>query len=148
MKTRISFILLTTILSLSVISCTKDDLSPGGSDDVSPTELVNTLTGGSGWQITYFFDKKDETARYGGYVFTFASDGKLTAVKGAATVSGSWSKGNDDSKSKLYINFSSPDAFEELSEDWVVLERTDTKVRLEHVSGGNGGTDLLTFERK
>lgn len=34
-----------------------------------------------------------------------------------------------------------------LSDDWDVLERTDTKIRLIDVSGGNGGTDYLTFEK-
>jgi hypothetical protein len=56
---------------------------------------------------------------------------------------------NDDSLDDLdfTISFASPDNFTELSEDWKVLSRTDSKIELKHVSGGNGGTDLLTFEK-
>ena len=35
----------------------------------------------------------------------------------------------------------------DLSDDWDIVERTDTKIRLQDVSGGNGGTDYLTFEK-
>jgi hypothetical protein len=55
---------------------------------------------------------------------------------------------NDDSLDDLdfIISFASPANFRELSEDWEILSRTASKIKLKHVSGGNGGTDLLTFE--
>jgi hypothetical protein len=62
-------------------------------------------------------------------------------------VPGTWSTGSDDSQKKLYLTFNSPPDFNELSDDWHILEETSTKIRLEDVSGGNGGTDLLTFEK-
>ncbi|MEZ4988540.1 MAG: hypothetical protein R2795_26535 [Saprospiraceae bacterium] len=37
--------------------------------------------------------------------------------------------------------------FEELNEDWEIISQSDTRIELVHVSGGNGGTDYLTFER-
>ncbi|MCB0632304.1 MAG: hypothetical protein R2824_08740 [Saprospiraceae bacterium] len=147
MQSKIHYLLSVIILSAITFSCTKDDFSPNGSDDLSVTEVINTLKSGD-WVITYFFDKKDETAHFSGYTFTFEDDGTLKATNGSSTVKGSWSNGKDDSKNKLNINFSSPDNFEDLSEDWHVLEKTDDKIRLEHLSGGNGGTDLLTFEKK
>ena len=58
---------------------------------------------------------------------------------------------NDDSPSNdldFNILFTSPTNFsDELSDDWDILSRTDTKVELVDVSGGNGGTDYLTFEK-
>jgi hypothetical protein len=43
--------------------------------------------------------------------------------------------------------FASPADFADLSDDWDVVSRTDSKVQLIDVSGGNGGTDYLTFEK-
>ena len=45
------------------------------------------------------------------------------------------------------LNFSTPVSFIEISDDWNVIERTDTKIKLQDISGGNGGTDYLTFEK-
>lgn len=45
------------------------------------------------------------------------------------------------------IFFASPADFAELTEDWNIISHTDSKIELIHVSGGNGGTDLLTFEK-
>ncbi|PHN08332.1 hypothetical protein CRP01_02795 [Flavilitoribacter nigricans DSM 23189 = NBRC 102662] len=114
---------------------------------MSPSDVAETLVSGE-WVITYFFDSdQEETSHFNGYVFQFAESGTLTATKGMTTVTGTWSSGNDDGQAKIYISFSTPEDFEELSDDWYVLERTNSKIRLEDVSGGNGGTDLLTFEK-
>lgn len=148
MKIRICNLFLLAGMLTVFASCTKDDMSPDGSDDISPAEVAATLSKGE-WVITYFFDSdKDETAHFSGYIFQFEDGGKLKATKGDTVISGTWSNGTDDSQTKLYINFSSPDDFEELSDDWHVLERSDKKIRLEDVSGGNGGTDWLTFEKQ
>jgi hypothetical protein len=48
---------------------------------------------------------------------------------------------------KLILNFASPADFTEISDDWHILQETSSKIQLEDVSGGNGGTDLLTFEK-
>ena len=37
--------------------------------------------------------------------------------------------------------------FDEISEDWELLQESDTSIKLKHVSGGNGGLDLLEFGR-
>jgi len=133
---------------LGTLSCSKDDNNPSSKNMVS-----NTVSGGS-WRITYFFDTdKEETDHFSGYVFTFGSNGILTAISGVNTYTGSWnvtnSNSSDDNLDDLdfSISFAAPSDFEELSEDWEILSRTDNKIELRHVSGGNGGTDLLTFEK-
>lgn len=135
-------------LGVTISSCSKDDSNPSSKDTVT-----NTVTDGS-WRITYFFDTdKEETGNFTGYNFTFGSDGVLTARNGINTYSGSWSitssSSNDDSLDDLdfMIFFTTPSDFEELSEDWEILSRSDSKIELRHISGGNGGTDLLTFEK-
>jgi len=132
--------------------CSSDDDS-SSSNDVTP--IVNTVTDGT-WRITLFDeDGNDHTNDFTGYNFTFGDSNVLTATNGSSTVTGLWSVTNDDSSNDdnpgsdidFNILFTSPDDFAELSEDWHILERTSTKIRLRHISGGNGGTDLLTFEK-
>jgi hypothetical protein len=53
----------------------------------------------------------------------------------------------DDSKVKLVLSFATPANFVEISDDWQVIERTDSRIKLQDLSGGNGGTDYLTFEK-
>ena len=61
--------------------------------------------------------------------------------------SGGNSSGNTSGDIDFNIFFASPADFAELSEDWDIISHSATKIELKHVSGGNGGTDLLTFEK-
>ncbi len=135
-------------------SCSKDDNSEENSSTIDITTVKSTVASGD-WRITYFFDTdKDETSNFTGYVFTFNSDGTLGASDGNTSISGAWSitdsdSSDDDSSDDIDFNifFATPDNFEELTEDWEILKYTNTKIELTHVSGGNGGTDLLTFTK-
>ncbi len=143
MKTRITA--LAIALTVMFIACTKDDNNSNGT--ITTTTVNSTVTTGT-WRVTNFSeDGTDETAHFNGYAFTFAAGGVLTASNGISNVAGTWNTGTDDSKVKFVIVILSPSGFEDLSEDWQVIERTDTRIKLQHISGGNGGTDLLTFER-
>ena len=139
MKTTIALLFTLTILVFGLSSCTKDK----NSTDPSTSDIVGQGT----WKVTLFNDSgDDETQNFAGYNFTFNSNGTIAAVKNASTVNGTWNTGSDDSQNKLILDFGTTVQFSELNEDWVILEQTALKIRLEHVSGGNGGTDLLTFE--
>ncbi|MCB0468743.1 MAG: hypothetical protein KDC64_11120 [Aequorivita sp.] len=116
---------------------------------------MNTAQSGS-WKITYFFDSdQNETDHFTGYVFTFNNNGSLVAVKGSTTVTGTWSvtdsnSSDDDGGSNdtdFNIFFASPADFEDLSDDWDIISVSNSKIELTDVSGGNGGTDFLTFEK-
>jgi hypothetical protein len=142
MKKMKKLILVATLFSL-LISCKKDD----NSNDLS-VSIVNTTVSSGTWRITYYWDTDhEETNSFANYVFTFGASNVLTAVKTGSNILGTWSTGTDDSKVKLILNFTSPSSFSELSDDWHVTERTDTKIKLQDVSGGNGGIDYLTFEK-
>ncbi|MBP6334523.1 MAG: hypothetical protein KA444_03550 [Bacteroidia bacterium] len=109
--------------------------------------MNSTLPQGQ-WKITYFNDSgNDETAHFTGYSFQFNSNGTVTATKGSTIVNGTWSDGNDNSTPKLVLNFGTTVKFDELNEDWHITQQSSTMIKLEHVSGGNGGTDLLYFEK-
>jgi hypothetical protein len=60
-----------------------------------------------------------------------------------------WLIASNDSISDLDFNlaFSSPAEFLELSDDWEIIEKSTTVIKLKDVSGGNGGTDYLTFTK-
>jgi hypothetical protein len=120
-------------------------------DDNSLTEQKNTVTTNvqqGNWRITYFNDSgNDETSYFNGYVFQFNTNTTVVATKTGSTVNGTWNIGNDDSTVKFILDFGSTVKFEDLNDDWHVIEQSATLIKLEDVSGGNGGTDYLTFEK-
>jgi hypothetical protein len=136
--------------------CNESDDKKNDSQKI--TEIENTVTTGK-WKITLFSeDGTVETATYSDYQFTFTEgspSNTISATDGANTYQGSWSitddNSNDDSNNyedlDFNIFFSTPSDLTELNEDWEVISMTDTKIELKHISGGGGGTDLLTFEK-
>ncbi len=124
-----------------------DCISDGGGG-IDDTELVAALTNGD-WYITYYFDDEDETADYIDFVFRYASDNTATATDLNGTTNGTWSiSSGDETDLELNLNFGTGIPLDELAEDWDVLEATNDIIRLKDVSGGNGSTDFLTFERE
>lgn len=116
-------------------------------------EIEKNVQDGS-WKVTSYIDSGvDHTNDFNGYSFTFSDNGDVIAVNGGTTVSGTWSitssNSNDDSNDDMDFNlsFASPADFEELTDDWDIQSHTSTKIQLIDVSGGNGGTDYLTFEK-
>ena len=147
------------LVSLSLMSstCSSDDLLNDNSEVIA--EIVNSASAGT-WRITNFVDSGvDETSDFNGYDFTFNSDGSLIATNGSNTQNGTWSvtddsnsssdDSNDDDDIDFNIFFPVPDSndFEDLNDDWDVVSNSATQIVLIDISGGNGGTDMLTFER-
>jgi len=134
------------------LSCSSDDSNSSGTNSISS---VTSVVASGTWKITYYFDTdKEETSNFAGYNFTFGSNGVLTATNGTLTQTGTWSvtdsnSDDDNSISDLDFNiaFASPATFNELTDDWEIIERTSTVIKLKDVSGGNGGTDYLTFTK-
>lgn len=139
MKTTIIFL---TILTIGVLTSCDKNLN----DVTTPETLGETVKQGN-WEVSYFWDDKDETYHFNGYEFTFEDSGVLSASNGSMNYSGTWSTGTDDSTVKLNIYFAAPESFEELSDDWHIITRTDNVIELSDVSGGDGSTDYLTFTR-
>lgn len=141
------------MLNVASMCSNDDDNSNNNSQD--PTPVINTVSDGT-WRITFYEDDGvDETYHFTGYNFTFGASNVLTASNGTNNYTGVWSvtnsNSNDDSSSSdldFNIMFSSPAVFaDELTDDWDIISYTDTKIQLVDVSGGNGGTDYLTFEK-
>ena len=135
-------------------ACSEDDPAP--SLQAQADEVASTAQSGE-WIITYYFDEVDETSDYAGYTFTFENNGVLIAVKDNSPVNGTWSVTVDDDSSDdnpdesdidFNIQFSSPAVLAELTDDWDVKSRSSSRIELIDVSGGDGTTEYLTFERK
>ncbi len=129
----------------ALASCQKSDDSSNPGNNPG-----NNVTPAAGqWKVTYFFDKKDETGNYAGYVFEFGANGSLSASNGSQTWTGTWSTGIDDSANKFLIDFTGvvPGALTDLEEDWRIIEITDNFMHFEHTSGGNGDTDVVKFAK-
>ncbi len=141
--------------SLMLLACSSDD------DDVKDnsqqiSQIENIVESGT-WRITNFIDSgKNETSDFTGYDFLFNSDGSLIATNGTNTIDGTWSITDDSSSSSssdddidFNIFFPVPDTndFEDLNDNWDIISSTSTKIELIDISGGNVGTDTLTFEK-
>lgn len=110
-----------------------------------PSDFETILTSGS-WFVTYFFDDQDETNDFAGYEFTFGADNTAQAVSTTNTVNGTWNLTNS-STPDLNLFFGTNDPFDELDEDWDIIEATQDIIKLKHISGGDGSVDFLTYER-
>jgi hypothetical protein len=150
MKRIVSFTVLCLVFFVNTASmCSSDD----SSSDSNQTNLINTVVSGT-WRISNYVDSGVvKTNNFSGFNFTFSQNGILTATGNGITTTGTWSvtdrNSNDDTISDLDFNiaFTSPANFFDLTDDWDIISRTDTRIQLIDVSGGNGGTDYLTFEK-
>ena len=153
MKSKLRNLTLLLFLSALVVSCSKDESNQNDDNsNASQQELTSQIAESGNWIISYFFDSdKEETSNFSGFIFQFQQNGTLLAVNGSTTVSGTWSitgsSSSSSSGSDFNIFFPVPESsnFEDLNDDWDIISITNNKIELIDVSGGNGGTDYLTF---
>jgi hypothetical protein len=128
--------------STDFLTFERDPFTGGG----GTTDIEDFLTDGTWFVFSYLDDGDDETGDYNGYDVTFNTNGTVTATNGGNTNNGTWevlSAGN-----KLLMDFGVQLPFEEFNDDWDVLSATNTRIELQDVSGGGGGTDTLIFEKQ
>ncbi len=143
--------ILACVLCLFVAySCKKSD--DNQSNNIQSTVQNNAQSGT--WRIVKFIDSgTDETNHFTGYNFSFNASGLLNAKSGTNNYNGTWSitdsnsKDNNQDDLDFNINFNLTNSFEDLNDDWDFISQSSTKIELIDVSGGNGGTDYLTFEK-
>jgi hypothetical protein len=137
----------------SMCSSNDDNSNPTVQD---PTPIINTAAQGT-WRVTLYEDSGvNETSNFSGFNFTFNSNNVLNVTGNGLTLNGTWSvtsdnSGDDSPSPDLDFNIGfvspAPTKFIELTDDWNIITYTSTKIQLIHVSGGNGGTDYITFEK-
>lgn len=159
MKTKIMSILTIFMYVAFVASCSSDDDSSNTNNQGNSADQTTQIAQDGNWKVTQFIDSgEDETSDFTGFVFTFNSDGTVVAVNGELTVNGTWSvtdgddssdddAGSDDDDFNIFFDVPEINDFDDLSDDWDIVSVTNTKIELIDVSGGNGGTDNLIFEK-
>lgn len=144
------------MLSFTLMSFNCSDDDDGGSNSNNSQQIAqieDTAQSGT-WRISNFNDSgQNETSDFTGYSFEFNSNGTLVASNGSNTVNGSWSvtdssssSSDDDIDFNIFFQVPNDSDFEDLNDDWDVVSISSNKIELIDISGGNGGTDLLTFE--
>ncbi|WP_246457510.1 hypothetical protein [Winogradskyella echinorum] len=152
-------ILLMVSFSLMSFTCSSDDDGSNQNDNSEEINLIENNVETGTWRITSYIDSgQDETNDFNGYNFSFNTDGTVVATNGTTTYTGSWSvtnssNSNDDSNNDddidFNISFPVPDTnnFEDLNDDWDITSHSETTLSLIDISGGNGGTDTLVFQK-
>ncbi|MCT8338606.1 hypothetical protein MG296_00940 [Flavobacteriaceae bacterium TK19130] len=119
----------------------------GGTGTGDVQELMDILVDGMWYVETYLDDGNNETNDYTNYTFDFNTDGTVAIDANGTSESGTWSVGFDDNVLKVTLNLGPTSPLEELNDDWNVDNYITTRVELFDISGGNGGTDTLVFEK-
>ena len=130
-----SFLSISLIVALfSVISCKKSDTSP---------VIFNTSAVTSGtWKVSSFHESSsDHTADFTNYVFTFDSNGTLTSNNAGDITTGSWNF--DDSGNQLHLNIGSSSPLTDISKGWIILESTETSLKLQDDSSNGEELDFV-----
>jgi hypothetical protein len=132
-------ILLTTVFS----ACSKKE------DTASVSTPTSSLLVQGQWRVTYFNNNGgDSTAAYSSFAFIFTAGGSVAAFNNFFAINGTWSTYNDDSRNNLLLNF--PLILSQISalnDDWHIIEKTSTKLRMQDVTAGGGMTHYLTLEK-
>ena len=156
MKTLKTFLTASVLTLLVFTSCTENDENLID-NTAQIQEIVDAFISGC-WRITNFNDSgQDETSDFAGYNFTFSANGSVAATNGNETVNGTWSvtdssnssssSSDDDIDFNLFFSVPATHNFDDLNDDWDVETVSATSVSLIDISGGNGGTDRLTFTK-
>ena len=82
--------------------------------------------------------KEDNTSAFSGYVFRFASNGKLIFTKNGADIQGAWSYTpavtyyGSSSKDAITINMGTDNPFRRLTKTWNLVSITSTAIKLDN----------------
>jgi len=135
-------------------SCSDDDRVVVPLEQNQTQTQIETNVQEGTWRISLFIDSGvDDTKDFAGYKFVFNPNKILDSGNGVNNYMGTWSitdsNSNDDTPNDLDFNifFNLTNDFEDLNDDWDFISYSASKVELIDVSGGNGGTDFLTFEK-
>ena len=105
--------------------------------------LTESLTTATSLVIKEFIeDGSNLTQRFSPYRFVFDSNGTVTATGSGDTLKGTYSVFTDDGKTKLRMEFRGVPLFDELNDDWYLMEKSGDRMRF-----ADDG-DILIFERR
>tara|TARA_B110000503_G_C7020708_1_gene359642 strand:+ start:355 stop:813 length:459 start_codon:yes stop_codon:yes gene_type:complete len=144
------------LLIVSLTACTNDDDTiPSTTNNTASVQSQIQSSAQTGtWRVSlYSEDGKNETTNFVGYTFTFNTNISISASNQKNNYTGTWSitdnNSSDDSVNDVDFNilFILTNNFQDFNVDCNVLSHAQSKIELRDISGGNGGIDLLTFEK-
>ncbi len=110
---------------IGVSSC---DINNTQKEALTDRQVEAALTNNQ-WQVSYSSNKKNETAHFDGYNFKFNQDGSILAKQHIGARKGVWSSfPSSNGKVKVILDFKAVDQFDELNEDWIVVEKTEDRI--------------------
>lgn len=128
--------------------------TPNGGVTVDPVDPAPTLdanafkqslTTGS-WSVANFKQAGvDITGEFSGFSLSFTTLGVVTATRGAEVRVGTWFTETSFTGLELNLVFENINPIDELDEDWLVIEFSDTRISLKHT--GDSGVYELVFEK-
>jgi hypothetical protein len=138
----VCFIAINSVMS----SCVKDN-------KINPSKItltkVNTTIAKTKWGVTLYKQAGSvDTADFSGYFLTFNPDGTLVATSPSGTKKGIWYTMENNDSIKIFIDFGFEiyGSFVSISDDWIVLKDTNSKIELKNITDDDS-IDLLTFEK-
>lgn len=123
-KVRFSLLTLTLLSLMAFNACTNSN-----DDNLPNSNVTNQLTTSGDWKVSYYWDKdKDETNDFSGYSFLFKDNGVLEALKNGVTTNGTWQINSSSNKLIIFMGTARP--LENLNDDWIIVEKTDSVIKL------------------
>jgi len=137
MKKDKSLALLPLIIVAGLLSCGKNS-----------GETTASIVRKGTWAITKYEEHgTDKTNHFADYDFSFDENGTVLAKKKSVLISGTWNSGTSNNEDKFFLDFAGAIPFDELNDDWRIIEKTSILLRLQELVSGNGGIHYLTFEK-
>lgn len=114
-------------------------------------QFIAFVTSGE-FRVTQFIDVNgdDETDDYENFVFTFNSNNTISIVNTTSgdTFTADWQAEIDDDELVFELDLEDLEEFEDLDEDWIVLDFANPdQIELRYEDGDDGGESFLTFEK-
>ena len=109
--------------------CDEDDDTDFDDDDIDDSIFITALLTGP-WKVNYFFKETNQTAEFASFSFTFNTDGTVQTTDGVSVVEGTWNSYGDDGGLELLLDLGEDSPFNEIREDWEVIEFNDTTITL------------------
>jgi hypothetical protein len=106
--------------------------------------IRDTLIAGLWFVASYIDSGVDETADYNGYNVNFDTGDIVIATNGTNTNNGTWVV--DSIGEHLDLAYTGV-PFDEFTSNWNIISVLPSRIELQDISGGGGGTDILIFEK-
>ncbi|HYC86961.1 MAG TPA: hypothetical protein VEB86_17130 [Chryseosolibacter sp.] len=137
--------ILAGLISLSVLIGISSCERKGETDGEGAKRALEATIEKDAWRVTYFYDGDDRTSYFSGTTFQFLNNGGIVASCNKTTINGVWTA-VDGREGEIRFNllFNERVPFRGLDRQWVVVERTESRVSLEAM---NDDGNRMTLEK-